>query len=247
MDGYGPGTYGERWADVYDDWYGGVSDVDGTVARIGDLAAGRRVLELGVGTGRLAIPLAANGADVTGLDASPEMLARLRAKPGGRDVKLVIGDMAAPPLRGPFGVAFAAFNTFFNLPTPEAQRRCVEQVASLLQPDGVLVVEGLLPGDELDAPAGDVAPRTIALDRVVLTVSRHEPHEQTITGQHVEITETGIRLRPWVVRYVRPEQLDALAAGAGLSLVERWGGWRREPFDPGGAGHVSVYGFSRGD
>src|SRR5262245_41087141 len=117
MDGYEASTYGDGFADVYDDWYGNVSDVDATVAGVASLAAARggdRVLELGVGTGRLALPLAARGLLVTGIDASPAMLDRLLAKPGAARVEAVLGDMAELPVPGRYTVVFAAFNTFFN-------------------------------------------------------------------------------------------------------------------------------------
>ena len=134
-DGYGADTYGESFADVYDDWYADVSDVDATVAMIARLAGDGPVLELGVGTGRLAIPLAAAGVRVIGIDASPSMLRLLDEKPGADAVTAVLADMAhlaeGPGAEeiaaaGPYTVAFAAFNTFFNLVTPDDQRRCLE-------------------------------------------------------------------------------------------------------------------------
>ena len=137
MDGYDAGTYGQGFADVYDDWYGDVSDVDATVEGVLALLEGQGagpVLELGVGTGRLALPLAGRGVEVVGVDASEEMLARLRAKPGADGVRAVHGDMAHLgdlALDGPFAVVFAAFNTFFNL-TDAARRRlhaCATPVA----------------------------------------------------------------------------------------------------------------------
>lgn len=242
MDGYGPDSYGEGMADVYDEWYRGVSDVEGAVARLREWAGGGSVLELGVGTGRLAVPLAATGLAVWGVDASPAMVERLRARPGGEDVHAVLGDMAEldvePP--EPFRLAFVAYNTFFNLTTEAAQRRCLARVRDLLAPGGRLAVEAFVPSEEGQQDQ-DVRVRSLAADRVVLAVSRRDPATRTAAGQYVDITEQGIKLRPWRIRYLWPEQLDALAGEAGLALEGRWGGWRDEPFDHHAERHVSLY------
>jgi SAM-dependent methyltransferase len=261
MDGYGPTTYGEGFADVYDDWYAGVSDVESTVERVAALA--RRaagdgvtaspapVLELGGGSGRLAVPLAQAGVPMWTVDASPAMVQRLRAKPGGHRVHAVVGDMAALPLSSGarFGVVLCAFNTLFNLTTADAQRRCLAGVAERLDPDrGRLVVEAFVPpapDDAVGDAIGAVEPRHIGVDEVVLTVSRLDPATHTITGQHVQITEAGIRLRPWMLRYLSPDELDALAGEAGLRLVARHAGWRDEPFTAESSHQVSAYAPAR--
>ena len=260
MEGYGPATYGDRFADVYDDWYGEVSDVEATVAHVVALAGsigGGPVLELGAGSGRLALPLAAAGLDVWALDASAAMVERLRAKPGAAGVTAVVGDMAdlaaldalgagedgeAPP----FAVVLCAFNTFFNLTSTAAQLACLRGVAARLAPGGRLVVEAFVPppGDEEAAAVGAVEPRHIGLDEVVLTVSRLDPAARTVTGQHVTLSEAGVRLRPWVLHYVSPGGLDDLAGQAGLSLATRHGGWRGEAFTEASPVHVSSYGNS---
>jgi SAM-dependent methyltransferase len=248
VDGYGPSTYGDRFADVYDEWYAEVSDVVATVDRVAALAGPQgRVLELGAGSGRLAVPLAGRGLDVWAVDASTAMLERLRARPGGDRVRAVEDDMARladPALEpGGFAVVLCAFNTLFNLTDTEAQRQCLARVRALLADGGVLVVEAFVPppGGEGDAAVAAVEPRHIGLDEVVLTVSRLDPASRTITGQHLQITEHGIRLRPWVLHYASPDELDELAASAGLHLVERHAGWRDEPFTPASEVHVSVY------
>ena len=249
MDGYGPSTYGDRFADVYDDWYGDVSDADATVERVAALATGsgtHRVLELGGGSGRLALSLAAAGIPTWTVDASLAMLRRLRGKQGGEAVHVVVGDMAALPLSpwARFGVVLCAFNTLFNLTTVEAQRRCLADAAARLVPGrGRLVIESFIAPahEESDVAVSAVEPRHIGLDEVVLTVSRLDPTNHTITGQHVQITEAGIRLRPWMLRYLSPEELDGMAAEAGLRLVDRHGGWRAEPFTAESATHVSTY------
>ena len=244
MDGYEAHTYGDRFADVYDSWYGDVTDVAACTRRLADLAGRGPVLELGVGSGRLALPLAALGVEVHGIDASEAMLARLRAKPGGDQVHVSCGDMADlslvdPP---PFTLVFAAFNTLFNLPTAEAQRRCVARVGALLAPGGLFVIEAFVPADPSDqGPASSIVPRHLGIDEVVLSASHHDVVSQTITGQHIHVTEGGIRLRPWHLRYAPPAELDAMAADAGLALAWRHADWDGTPFGSDASVHVCAY------
>jgi SAM-dependent methyltransferase len=259
VKGYDASTYGRSFADVYDEWYHDVSDVAATVAAVAERAQGRAVLELGVGTGRIALPLAALGVAVTGVDASSEMLDRARAKctppqaiPGTNNpqgtndgsVTLVQGDMAELPVEGPFAVAFVAFNTFFNLTDPVAQRRCFRRVAAVLEPGGWFAIEAFVPTDDLGpttAPDSGVSVRTVELDRVVLTVARRDPAHQTIVGQHIEITDSGARLRPWFVRYASPGELDEMANEAGLTLAARHSDWAGGAFTDDSPNHVSWY------
>lgn len=245
--GYEPHTYGESFADVYDDWYADVSDVEATVRTIRDLAGTARVLELGVGTGRLAIPLAAAGTPVVGVDASPAMLAILARKTGGTRVVSVEADMATladdPDIadHAPFSVVFAAFNTFFNLPSGEQQAACLAGCAGVLTDDGHLVVEGFVPPPDGLADGG-VSVRDVTPDAAVLTVSKHDADAQVIRGHHIELRAEGNTMRPWLIHYRTPEQLDASAATAGFVLEHRWSDWDRTPFDPGHHDvHVSVY------
>lgn len=248
MEGYDATTYGDRFADVYDDWYDDPAATDACVAAVAALTrsvAGPdrqpAVLELGVGTGRLAIPLAAAGLAVTGVDASGEMLARLAAKPGAERVRAVVGDMAGPLPDGPHDVVLVARNTFFNLTTEDAQRACLQEVARVLGPDGRLVVEAFVPAAGEDVPRSSVEVRAIEADRVLLFVDRSDPTSGEAWSSFVDITPGGIRLRPCHVRYLAPEGLDALAADAGLVLDERAAGWAGEPFDDDASHHVSTY------
>ena len=249
MDGYTARTYGDAFADVYDDWYRDVGDAATAAAVVAELADGRPVLELGVVSGRLAVPLTAAGVEVWGLDASPAMLERLADRDGGDRVHAVLGDMADPAAAlataeaaaPAFGVVVAAFNTFFLVTSEEGQAACLRSVASLLAPAGVVALECFVPADPPAAVERVLEPRTVAVDHVVLTVTEHDPATQVVRGQHVELRESGTRLRPWVLRYATPQQLDALAAGAGLRLVERWRGWDRGPLGGGDPMHVSVY------
>jgi SAM-dependent methyltransferase len=243
VEGFDASTYGERFADVYDEWYADVSDVEGTADLVARLAGGGPVLELGIGTGRLALPIAARGVEVHGIDASPAMVERLRAKPGGADLPVTLGDFAdvGASTPGGYAVVLVAFNTLFNLATADAQRRCVANVADRLRPGGSFVVEAFVPDPEPSGDGGRVVPSVIDSDRVVLQVTRRDADAQTVSGNTVTITERGIRLRPWLIRYAAPAELDAMATAAGLDLVERWSDWRGSAFDDESSRHVTVY------
>ena len=245
MLGYNSTSYGTGFADVYDDWYGDVTDVAATVSRmvglVGLVDPAGPVLELGAGTGRLAIPLAQAGLGVTALDSSQEMLDRLHALDADGSVTVLHGDMVKDLPDGPFAAALIAYNTIFNLLDNGAQQACFSAVAARLAPDGVFVVEAFVP--ELDTLAGsDVSVRSMAVDRVVLSVSQTTPSSQQAEGQFIEITEAGgVRLRPWSVRWATPEQLDAMATAAGLVLDARHADMAGTPFDSESTQHVSVY------
>lgn len=239
VEGYTSSTYGDAFADVYDDWYRDVSDIGATVSTVAALAGGGRVLELGVGTGRLAIPLAAHGCPVTGIDSSASMLARLASNDPEATVTAVHGDMVDDLPDGPFAVVLIAYNTLFNLLSAERQQACLARVAEVLHPEGCLVVEAIVPQPH---QGSQVSVRTLAADRVVLSVSVHDAAGQRAEGQFVELTEAGgVRLRPWSIRYSAPDELDTMAARVGLALRERWGGFDRSTFGDDSELHVSVY------
>lgn len=239
MDGFHEASYGDAFADVYDEWYGGISDVEATVHMLAALADGRPVLELGVGTGRLAVPLAAAGVDVTGVDSSAAMLGVLAGKSSA--VRAVQADMVDGLPDGPFGLVFVAYNTFFNLTTAERQRACFEAVAARLTPGGMFVIEAAVP-DPHRPPGGTVAVRSIAADRVVLSVDVHVPEAQRVDAQLIELTEAGgVRLRPASIRYAAPAELDAMAAAAGFEVGERWEDFAQAPFAADSAQHVTIY------
>ncbi len=241
MDGYGPDTYGESFADVYDEWYGAVSDVGATVAGVLALADGGPVLELGVGTGRLAIPIAEAGVDVVGIDASPAMLRRLAQKPGGAAVRVIEADMADPPVDAAhFAVAFAAFNTWFNLTDGDAQHRGAAAMATALRPGGCLAIEGFVP-PENGLTDGGVSVRRLGAGRAVLSVSQHDGAAQQIRGVHIDIASDGVVQRPWLLHYRTPAQLDALFAEHGFRLERRTADWAGTPLHASADTHVSVY------
>lgn len=251
VHGYTSSTYGDRFVDVYDDWYGEVTDTAGCVAAVAELANGGAVLELGVGTGRLAIPLARRGITTVGLDSSRAMLEALAAKPDGSSVTVVEGDMADPEAalvrsgwdptgpEGSFTVVLVAFNTLFNLVDVEDQRRCLA-AAARLAPRGTVVIEAFVP-DPDSPPTDAITPRRVTVDQVVLSVSRSDPARQEVQGQYIELTEGGNRLRPWHIRWSTPTQLDEMAASAGLTRVDRWADWDRTPFHDEAETHISLY------
>jgi SAM-dependent methyltransferase len=240
-------SYGEAFADVYDEWYADVSDVDATVRLVTELAGdGRRVLELGVGTGRLAIPLAVTGLAVTGIDASPAMLDRLRARDVDGRVTIVAGDMVTAMPAGPFDVVLVAYNTLFNLTDRDAQAACFEAVARRLAPGGSFVVEAFVPDPDVSA-GHDVTVKSMTSDVVVLSVSDHDPSRQRTSGHFVELRDGSVRLRPWSIRWSPPAELDAMAAAAGLVVRRRAADMAGTPFDATSATRVAVYGRAGDD
>lgn len=242
MDRYGPETYGEQVADLYDDWYQDHPDTQVTVERLAELAGPGPILELGVGTGRLALPLAELGLRVHGIDASPAMLDRLRAKPGGERVQLSVGDMAEVAVEGSFALVFVAANTLFLLASQEEQLRCFANVAARLSADGVFVIDVFVPDPARYRDDQQLGVTRVTVDSVLLTASRHDPVGQRLEAQQIQLGPgAGFRLIPGVLRYAWPSELDLMARLAGLGLRERWGGWRREAFTAASTMHVSVY------
>ena len=246
MEGYGRTTYGDSFADVYDDWYEGITDAEATAELVAELAAtagASRVLELAVGTGRLAVPIAARGLDVVGIDASPAMLAKLKARDGAGAVTAVLGDMVDDLPDGPFAVALVAYNSLFNLESAERQRACFAAVADRLVPGGRFVVEAFVP-DERSGPA--ISVRSVSATEVVLSIAQHDVAGQRAHGQFVQFLDGDrVRLRPWSIRYAPPAELDEMAATSGLQLVDRWEDVHRHPFEDESVQHVSVYALTR--
>jgi SAM-dependent methyltransferase len=203
----------------------------------------RPALELAIGTGRIALPLAARGVRVDGIELSPAMVERLRAKPGGDQLSVTIGDFADVPVEGSYPLIYLVFNTLYNLSTQDDQVRCFENVAAHLAPGGVFVVEAFTPG-YLHRLREDqyVLAEGIGLDEVRLDVARHDATRQLLEKNHVALRPGGIGFNPIVLRYVWPSELDLMARIAGLALKQRWAGWRGEPFTSASRAHVSVYG-----
>jgi SAM-dependent methyltransferase len=237
-------TYDEGRAARYDEVHAPrFAEAEAVVDALAALAdPGSRVLELGVGTGRLAIPLAARDIEVWGVDNAPAMLDRLQAKPGGDRVHLVVGDFADVDdlVEGSFSLVFVAFNSLFELPTQDAQVRCIEGVARRLNDGGVFVVEALAP--DLTRVDQTVSALAIHPDQAVLQATRHDPVSQQVVGADVTVSGDGaVQLSPWSIRYVSVPELDLMARLAGLRLRVRWGGWHGQPFTASSSTHVSVY------
>lgn len=241
-----PAAYGDAYADVYDDWYGDISDVDATVAALRDLTPGRRLLELGVGTGRIALPLAGAGFTVTGVDASQAMLDVLSAKPGAEAITAHLGDMAAlDGISGPFDVVLVTFNTFFNLDGEAEQLRCLRRVAAELAPLGRFVVEAFVPSPDPDVTETGVEERPAGDGGTVVTTATRDPATQVVDGEHLHRRADGTeQRRSWRIRYLHPHQLDELCGRAGLALVGRWAGWDASAFTTTSTRHVSAYGLA---
>ena len=239
MDDYDASTYGERIAEVYDEQHGYLDG--GETDLLAELAVGGRALELGVGTGRVALPLAARGVEVHGIDASPAMLGRLRAKPGGERVTAHTGDFADVGVGGEFSLVYVVFNTFFALLSQDEQVRCFRNVAERLADGGAFLIEAFVPNPSSYVGGQAVRAVNITTDVVNLHAARHDLATQTVFGQQIIIDERGVRLYPIKLRYAWPSELDLMARLAGLRLRERWGGWRREPFTARSEKHVSVY------
>ena len=218
-------------------------DENSAVEFLGRLAGRGPALELAVGTGRIALPLAARGIRVDGVDISPAMVAQLRATPGGEAISVTIGDFADVPVPGTFRLIYVVWNTLFNLLTQDDQVRCFKNVAEHLTDDGVFAVEAYVPAF-LHRLRNDqyAEAEAVLVDEVRLDVLRHDMATQMIEESHVSLSAAGVRLNPVVQRYAWPCELDLMARIAGLRLKQRWGGWKQEPFDSTIGTHVSVYG-----
>ncbi len=235
--------YDDRRAEAYDDRY---RDRFAEAEAVADFLAGLArppgpVLELGIGTGRLALPLVARGLDVHGVDASPAMVARLRAKPGGDGIPVVVGDFSdvRSLVDRRYALAFLAYNSLFELHSQEKQVRCFEGVAASLVDDGLFVVEAVVP--DLSNAGDGVRVVSVHDDEVRLQVTRHDPVAQVVTGQTLTFTDGGVELWPWSIRYATVPEIDLMARVGGLRLRHRFGGWSGEEFDETSFRHVSVY------
>jgi SAM-dependent methyltransferase len=241
MEGYGPETYGDRIADEYDSLYLESLDTESAVETLAALAGEGPVLELGIGTGRIALPLAGLGLEVHGIDASEAMAAKLRGKAGGDRIPVTMGDFADVGVEGRYPLIFVAFNTFFAITTQEDQVRCFANAAAHLADGGVFVLDAFFPDLARFDRGQRVQVNQLGVGEVFLDVSKHDPVAQRVDSQHVFVTGAGTKLVPISIRYAFPPELDLMARLAGLELQSRWGGWRREPFTAASPRHVSVY------
>ncbi|MEO3927654.1 class I SAM-dependent methyltransferase [Micromonosporaceae bacterium B7E4] len=252
MHGYTSSTYGNRIADIYDQPGQTPPDADRAAAFLHDLAARAaaasegveppRALEWGVGTGRVAIPLAALGCDVSGVDTSGAMLARCRTADAGGRLRLSIGDMTAVRVDGaPFHVVYAAFNTLLHLLTQEEQVAVFANSAAQLSPGGAFVVQVNVPDVGCLRDGQRVRIFEVETAYVDLNITLHDPLRQQLRTQQMIIREGGAELRPLMQRYVWPSELDLMARLAGLRLAARYADWAGTPFTAESTEHVSVY------
>jgi SAM-dependent methyltransferase len=243
MDTYKPVmSFGDDVAENYDELARRGDEV-ATVAFLKQLARGGPALELAIGTGRIALPLAAQGVQVDGIDFSPSMIAKLRAKPGGTQIAVTLGNFADVAVPGTYRLIYVVFNTLFNLLTQDEQVRCFENVAVHLTEDGVFVIEGGVPTEFCRLRNNQyVDLEALAVDNVRLDVARYEPITQLLEETHVTLSSSGTQLNPIITRYAWPSELDLMARIAGLRLKERWASWSRELLTSASSNCISVYG-----
>jgi SAM-dependent methyltransferase len=213
--------------------------VDPVVDFLAGLAGDGAALELGIGTGRIAVPLARHGVPVHGIDLSEAMVARLREKPGGEGIGVTIGDFATATVDGAFTVAYLVFNTIMNLTSQDQQVACFQNVAGHLQPGGCFVIEVGVPELQRLAPGDTI--RAFDVSATHLGFDEYDVATQGQISHHYSIIEGRLELHSVPFRYVWPAELDLMARIAGMRLRERWSSWTREPFTSESMMHVSVW------
>jgi SAM-dependent methyltransferase len=236
------GYFDERVAARYDESSAEMFEaaaVDPVVDFLAGHAGTGRALELGIGTGRIALPLARRGVPVHGIELSRAMVARLRAKPGGEDIGVTIGDFATATVEGTFSLAYVVFNTIGNLTTLDAQVACFQNVAAHLEPGGCFVLEVGIP--ELQRlPPGETM-RVFHASETHWGIDEYDVANQGLVSHHFELVDGRFERVSMPFRYVWPAELDLMARLAGMTLRERWSGWKREPFTSDSRTHVSVW------
>lgn len=218
-------------------------DEDAAVAFLKGLAGDGPELEFAIGTGRIALPLSTSGIQVDGIELSEAMVDRLREKPGGADLNVRIGDMTTTSMGRTYPLVYLVFNTIFNIQTQDGQVECFRNAARHLNDDGVFVIEAAVPDAWLPTDRYAV-PEKVSGDSVTLDVCQYDPVTQILHENHVTIGASGIRMAPIACRLAWPAELDLMARLAGLKLIDRYGGWQKQPYT-GKNMHVSVYGHLR--
>jgi len=236
------GYFDERVAARYDETSAEMFNsevVDPVVDLLVELAGSGRALELGIGTGRIALPLAERGVPVHGIELSNAMAAKLRAKPGGEGIAVTIGDFATTTVDETFSVAYLVFNTILNLTTQAAQVACFQNVAAHLEPGGCFVIEVGVPGLQ-ELPPGETF-RVFHVSENRWGFDEYDVANQGLISHHFEIVDGRAERLSIPFRYAWPSELDLMAQLAGMTLRERWSGWKREPFTSDSDKHVSVW------
>ena len=234
--------FGDRVAARYDDSVAEMFDpsvVEPAVDFLSELAGAGAALELGIGTGRIALPLTRRGVRVHGIDLSEAMVARLRAKPGGEDLEVTIGDFATTRAKGAFSLAYLLFNTIQNLTSQDEQVACFQNAADHLEPGGYFVIEVGVPSLRR-LPPGETF-RAFRVTPTRLGFDEFDVAEQRLVSHHYRLVDGRLELSSFPFRYVWPSELDLMARLAGMTLCERWGDWTREPFTSESTKHVSVW------
>ena len=234
--------FGERVAERYEESAADMFEsavVDPVVDFLADLAGHGAALELGIGTGRIALPLAQRGIRVHGIDLSGAMVARLRAKPGAEQIGVTIGDFATTTVEGRFSAAYLVFNTIMNLTTQDGQVACFQNVAAHLEPGGCFVIEVGVPGLRRLPPGETVRAFNVSATR--LGFDEYDVVSQGLISHHYSVVDGNLEVASVPFRYVWPSELDLMARLAGMRLRERWSGWKREPFTSDSRKHVSVW------
>jgi SAM-dependent methyltransferase len=234
--------FGEHVAERYDESAADMFEpavVDPVVDFLADLAGHGAALELGIGTGRIALPLTQRGIRVHGIDLSEAMVARLRAKPGAEKIGVTIGDFATTTVEGTFSVAYLVFNTINNLTTQEEQIGCFQHVGAHLEPGGCFVIEVGVPGLQRLPPGETVRAFNVSATR--LGFDEYDVVSQGLISHHYSIVDAKLEVLSIPFRYVWPSELDLMARLAGMTLRERWSGWKREPFTSDSTKQVSVW------
>jgi trans-aconitate methyltransferase len=239
MKKYDNSTYGDQIAEIYDEFY---ADFDpASIELLAELAGSGFALELGIGTGRIALPLHKKGVKVQGIDASEAMLSKLRSKPLGSEIEVLTSSFADFKIDKRFQLIYVVFNTFFNLSTQEEQVRCFKTVREHLSTDGKFLIEVFIPDPCRFVDHQTVRTIDLAEERVRLEISQIDPIAQQVTSQHTLISKDGIRFHPVRLRFVWPSELDLMAQLAGLTLRHRWGSWSKDKLGKHSRMHISVY------
>jgi SAM-dependent methyltransferase len=234
--------FGEDIAARYDESSGEMFDpavVEPAVVFLAELAGTGAALELGIGTGRIALPLAERGIRVHGVDLSEAMVARMRAKPGGEEIPVTIGDFATTTVDETFALAYLVFNTIVNLTSQDEQVACFQNAAAHLEPGGAFVIEVGVPSLRRLLPGETV--HVTGFTEGYHCVNEFDVANQGLVSHHFTAVDETVRERTIPFRYVWPSELDLMARLAGLTRRERWSGWNREPFTSDSTRHVSVW------
>jgi SAM-dependent methyltransferase len=227
-------TYEAKWPELFDS-----AAIDPVVAFLADLAGAGAALELGIGTGRIAIPLSQRGVPVHGIDLSPHMISQLQGKPGSDEIGVTIGDFSTTRVDGSFQLAYLVRNTITNLTSQEDQVACFRNVATHLEPGGCFVIENYIPQLQRLPPGETVHAFTVTPTH--LGFEEYDVAAQIAVSHHYWMVDGRVETNSTPHRYLWPSELDLMARLTGMSLRERWGDWTRAPFTSDSRSHVSVW------